>query len=158
MGLISGPLLTLILQEKGISGVQPKNEILVNMDIAESWTPKHALSSEKSDAKGDQEKSSGDLHLEGSPQMPDLLPATSPQVAQEGSGSLPSKHKSEISTPSPTPAIEDRLEIDGVLNQCARLLIDSPREHGVQSEMSKDHGEKASPSPTGTPARNSELF
>lgn len=129
------------------------------MDITESWTPNHTFSTEKSDAKGGIETSSKDFHLEGSPQMPDLLPSGSPQLAPERTGRLSPKHETGISILASAPAIEDRLEIDGVLNQCARLLIDSPSDHEAESEKDNEEcGGTVCPSSTGTPARNTELF
>jgi len=129
------------------------------MDVAESWTPNHAFSTKEGDAKGGVEKSSPDFHFEGSPQMPDLLPSRSPQLAQERTGSLSPKHETGMSVLSPAPAIEERLEIDGVLNQCTRSSNDSPSDHEVQSGKDKeDPGGKLCLVPTGTPARNTELF
>lgn len=121
------------------------------MDIAEPWTP-----NPENDAEGGIEKSSQDFHLEGSPLMPDLLPSTSPKLAQERTGSLSPKHETGMPILSSAPVIEDRLEIDGVLNQCARLLIDSPRNHEVQSDNDKE--DEVYPSSTGTPARNIAFF
>lgn len=63
--------------------------------------------SELTSANGVVEAGAKDLHLEGSPQLPDLVPSRSPQLKQERKGSLPPKHKSGTPIPSSTPANKD---------------------------------------------------
>ncbi|KAG0610533.1 hypothetical protein M758_7G073100 [Ceratodon purpureus] len=93
------------LHEEDTGGAQPKNEILVNLDNADFWTPNQAFSTEKSGGKGGTEIRSKDLNLEGSPQTPDLLLSNSPQLAGERKGSLPPKLK----TGTVAAAVEDGL-------------------------------------------------
>ena len=74
------------------------------MDKTHSWTLNRAFSTQKSGARA-VGTSSNDLHLEGSPEMPDLLPSRSPRLTQERIGLLPSKYLTETTI---TPGIEDR--------------------------------------------------
>jgi len=60
-------------------------------------------------ANGAAETSAKDLHLEGSPQLPDLVPTRSPELKQERKGSLPPKQKTGTLIPSSTPANENIL-------------------------------------------------
>lgn len=72
--------------------------MLEDIDACELTTAKEAA-----------EASAKDLNLEGSPQLPDLVPSRSPQLKQERIGSLPPKQKTGTPMPSSTPANKDIL-------------------------------------------------
>lgn len=105
------------------------------MDIAEPYTPI------------DDRRGSENVSKEESPQLPDLLPSISPQLAQETTGSLSPKLIPESCTLSSAQAMKDT---DGALNECAPLLINSLGDHELQSE--KDKHDEVYPSSAGTVA------
>ena len=113
----------MILQQDSCE-VQLKNKTSVNLDKTFSWTLNHAFSTENSDANGAVEASSNDLHLEGSPQMPDLLTCRSPRLTQERKGILPPKHKTGNPIPSSTPGIKDRLAFPAVSPKLQKEAIE----------------------------------
>jgi hypothetical protein len=103
--------------------------------------------SELTSVKGAAETSAQDLQLEGSPQLPDLVPSRSPQLKQERKGSLPPKHKTGTPVPSSTPANKDTLPvcstklqkeaIEGKTFGCSEQLIPIAK-HEAEQSMTRD--------------------